>query len=58
QETENKLFQLKQGTDSLPIFTTKFEYILYKANSQNWPDINKISSFRNSLNSTLYSRLV
>ncbi|PMD15798.1 hypothetical protein NA56DRAFT_673598 [Hyaloscypha hepaticicola] len=56
-EAENKLFQLKQGTDSLPVFTAKFERTLYEAGGQSWPDINKISSFRNSLNSTLRSRL-
>ncbi|PMD19346.1 hypothetical protein NA56DRAFT_575603, partial [Hyaloscypha hepaticicola] len=56
-EAEDKLFQLKQGTDSLPVFITKFEQTLYEAGGQSWPDINKISSFRNSLNSALRNRL-
>ncbi len=44
-EAEDKLYALKQGTNSLSIFITKFEYILYKARSQDWPDTNKISAF-------------
>ena len=57
QEAENKLYVLKQGTDSLHIYTTKFERVLYEARGQDWPDINKISAFRNGLNSTLRNRL-
>jgi len=33
-EAEDKLYALKQGTDSLLVFITKFEHILYKARSQ------------------------
>lgn len=57
QEAEDKLYALKQGTDSLHVYTTKFERILYEARSQDWPDINKISTFRNGLNITLRNRL-
>ncbi len=53
QEAEDKLYALKQGTDSLHIYTAKFEHVLYKARGQDWPDINKISTFCNGLNSTL-----
>jgi hypothetical protein len=57
QEAEDKLYALKQGTDSLPAFIAKFEQTLYEAGGQSWPDVNKISSFRNGLNSALHSRL-
>ena len=57
QEAEDRLFQLKQGTDSLPAFTAKFERTLYEAGGQAWPDVNKITNFRNGLNSALRSRL-
>ena len=53
QEAEDKLFLLKQGTESLPAYVAKFERILYEAWGQNWPDVNKISTFRNGLNSTI-----
>ena len=49
QEAEDKLFTLKQGTDSLPTYVAKFEQVLYKACGQNWPNVNKISAFRNGL---------
>jgi hypothetical protein len=35
----------------------KFERILYEARGQDWPDVNKISTFRNGLNSILRNRL-
>jgi hypothetical protein len=57
QEAEDKLYALKQGTDSLYTYIAKFEHVLYKARSQDWLDINKISAFRNSLNFTLWNRL-
>ena len=57
QEAEDKLFLLKQGTESLPAYVAKFERILYEARGQNWPDVNKISTFRNGLNSTIRGRL-
>lgn len=57
QEAEDKLFALKQGTDSIPTYTAKFERVLYEARGQNWPDVNKISTFRNGLNSTIRGRL-
>jgi hypothetical protein len=53
QEAEDKLYALKQGTDSLHAYMAKFEHILYEACGQDWPDVNKISTFRNGLNSTL-----
>ncbi len=56
-EAEDKLYTLKQGNDSLPVYITKFKRTLYKVGGQSWPDVNKISSFRNSLNSSLRSRL-
>jgi hypothetical protein len=57
QEAEDKLFALKQGSDSIPTYTAKFERVLYEARGQDWPDVNKISTFRNGLNSTIRSRL-
>jgi hypothetical protein len=57
QEAEDKLLTLKQGTDSLPTYVAKFERVLYEARGQNWPDVNKISAFRNGLNSTIHGRL-
>ena len=57
QEAEDKLLSLKQGTDSVPAYVAKFERVLYEASGQNWPDVNKISTFRNGLNSTIRNRL-
>ena len=57
QEAEDKLYALKQGTDSLHAYMAKFERVLYEARGQDWPDVNKISTFRNGLNSTLRNRL-
>jgi len=57
QEAEDKLYALKQGTDSLYIYIAKFERILYEARGQDWPDVNKISTFRNGLNSILRNQL-
>ena len=57
QEAEDKLFTLKQGTDTIPVYIAKFERVLYEARGQEWPDVNKISTFRNGLGSTLRSRL-
>ena len=45
QEAEDKLYALKQGTDSLYIYIAKFKRILYKARGQDWLDVNKISMF-------------
>jgi hypothetical protein len=57
QEAEDKLYALKQGTDSLHAYIAKFKRILYEARGQDWPDVNKISTFRNGLNSMLRNRL-
>jgi len=57
QEAEDKLYGLRQGNDSLPAYIAKFERTLYEAGGQSWNDVNKISSFRNGLNSALRSRL-
>jgi hypothetical protein len=57
QEAEDKLLSLKQGNESLHAYIAKFERILYEARGQNWPDVNKISTFRNGLNSTIRGRL-
>lgn len=57
QEAEDKLYALKQGADSLHVYTAKFERVLYEARGQDWPDVNKISTFRNGLNTTLRNRL-
>jgi hypothetical protein len=57
QEAEDKLYTLKQGNDSLPAYIARFERTLYEAGGQSWPDVNKISSFRNGLNSAIRSRL-
>ena len=56
-EAEDKLHTLRQGNDSLPAYIAKFERTLYEANGQSWPDVNKISSFRNGLNSAIRSRM-
>ncbi len=34
QEAEDKLYALKQGTNSLHVYTAKFERVLYKACGQ------------------------
>jgi len=57
QEAKDKLLSLRQGTDSVPLYISKFERVLYEARGQDWPDINKISVFRNGLNSTIRGRL-
>ena len=57
QEAEDKLFDLRQGSDSTPSYIAKFERLLYEAKGQNWPDSNKISTFRNGLSSTVRNRL-
>ncbi len=56
-EAEDKLYSLRQGNDPLPVYIAKFERTLYEAGGQSWPDVNKISSFRNGLNSAIRSRL-
>jgi hypothetical protein len=58
QEAEDKLYSLKQGTESLHAFIAKFERILYEARGQDWNDVNKIAAFRQGLNTTIKSRLV
>jgi hypothetical protein len=57
QEAEDKLYSLKQGTESLHAFIAKFERILYEARGQDWNDVNKIAAFRQGLNTTIKSRL-
>lgn len=57
QEAEDKLFALKQGADSVPAYIAKFERVLHEARGQDWPDVNKISVFRNGLSSTIRNRL-
>ena len=57
QEAEDRLLSLQQGVDLVPAYISKFERVLYEACGQNWPDINKISVFRNGLNSTIRGRL-
>ena len=48
---------IKQGADSIPAYVAKFERVLYEARGQDWPDVNKISTFRNGLNSVIRNRL-
>lgn len=57
QEAEDKLAITKQGTDSLQVYLAKFERTLYEARAQDWPDVNKISYFRNGLNEVIRNRL-
>jgi len=38
-------------------FIAKFERLLYEAKGQNWPDVNRISVFRNALSPTIRNRL-
>jgi hypothetical protein len=57
-EAEDRLYALKQQpSESIPAFVAKFERILYEARGQDWPDSNKISVFRNGLNSVIRNRL-
>jgi hypothetical protein len=52
------LLSVKQGPNDLILaYIAKFERILYEAHGQDWPDVNKISIFRNSLTSILRTRL-
>lgn len=57
QEAEDRLLSLRQGVDSVPTYISKFERVLYESRGQNWSDSQKISIFRNGLNSTIRSRL-
>ncbi|KAJ5050948.1 uncharacterized protein L3040_002815 [Drepanopeziza brunnea f. sp. 'multigermtubi'] len=57
QEAEDKLLACKQGTDALHIYVSRFKRLLHAARCQTWPDANKIIAFRNSLNSTIRTRL-
>ncbi|EKD20573.1 hypothetical protein MBM_01255 [Drepanopeziza brunnea f. sp. 'multigermtubi' MB_m1] len=57
QEAEDKLLACKQGTNALHIYVSRFERLLHAARCQTWPDANKIIAFRNSLNSTIRTRL-
>lgn len=57
QEAEDRLFTLKQGSDSLPAYIAKFERVLHEARGQTWHDVNKISLFRNGLSPTIRNRL-
>ncbi len=57
QEAEDKLHALKQGSDTVPAYVAKFERVLYEAKGQDWPDVNKISTFRNGLAPTIRNRL-
>ncbi|OXV10924.1 hypothetical protein Egran_01312, partial [Elaphomyces granulatus] len=43
--------------DPLPVYVSKFERVLYEARGQNLPDVNKISTLRDGLNSTIRRRL-
>ena len=49
QEAEDKLLSIKQGTNSLYAYMAKFKRVLYKAKGYNYPDVNKISTFKNGL---------
>jgi hypothetical protein len=57
QEVEGKLLSLSQGTDSVHAYMAKFERVLFQECGQDWPDVEKISTFRNGLNSALRNRL-
>ena len=57
QEAEDKLYTLRQGTDSLHVYVAKFERTLYEARGQDWNDVNKISALRQGLSSTIRQRL-
>ena len=57
QEAEDKLLSLKQGSEPITAYIAKFERILYEARGQDWPDVNKISTFRNGLQPSLRNRL-
>ena len=57
QEAEDKLYDIKQGSDSIPTYIAKFERVLYEAHGQDWPDVNKISAFRNGLSPMVRNRL-
>jgi hypothetical protein len=57
QEAEDRLTTIKQGTDSLYTYIAHFERTLYEAHSQQWPESNKITYFRQGLSSILKNRL-
>ena len=57
QEAEDKLYDIKQGSDSIPTYIAKFERVLYEACGQDWPDVNKVSAFRNGLSPVVRNRL-
>lgn len=57
EDAEEKLSEVRQGTNSLPVYVAAFERTLYEAKALDWPDATKISQFKKGLNSTLSNRL-
>jgi hypothetical protein len=56
QEAKDKLLSMKQGTNSLHAYIAKFERVLYKARGHDWPDVNKILTFKNGLYPSIRGR--
>ena len=54
---QQRSYTIQQDTDTLAAYIAKFERILYEAHGHDWPDVNKISTFRKGLNQTLRNRL-
>lgn len=57
QEAEEKLQSHEQGKESLLVYHSKFERLLFEADASGWADAAKISRFRGGLSSTLKERL-
>jgi hypothetical protein len=56
-EAEEALHAVKQGDQPLPAYIAKFERLLFEAKGQDWPDANKIITFRSGLSSSLRKSL-
>jgi hypothetical protein len=56
-EAEEALHAVKQGDQPLPAYIAKFERLLFEAKGHDWPDANKIITFRSGLSSSLRKSL-
>lgn len=52
-----RLQGIRQGSDSLPVYLSKFERLLHEANANSWPDDSKVAILRNGVNDKLKAKL-
>jgi Retrotransposon gag protein len=53
----SRLYNLKQGGDSLLVFLSKFERLLHEADANRWSDDSKITILRHAVNEKLQNKL-